>query len=386
MTNEQKLLFDLLRLELGCTSDKSNIYFENVNIEKLFELAARHSVAPLVADCIISNKFIADEDIMDGIKSIQLEAIFQYQKQKSELDKIKKLFNENKIPFIPLKGAVIRNIYPEPYLRTCCDIDILVHPVDVEHAIDVLIEAEYNKVVKYDHDYTLYSPNGVHLELHFDTIEGKNKFANVKYVLDKIWQFAIQRSTDSFEYLLSDEMFYFYHVSHLAKHFRSAGCGIRPFVDLWILNNNLEVECEKRQELLIQGGLCDFEFYMKKLLGVWFDGERYDEIIKGLECYIIKSGIYGNRYNFVANRINSTSNKMKTLVSRIYIKYDTIKNIYPILKKHKWLTPIYQVRRWIEIVFVKEKRFRSKNNIKVVLNITQHDIDTAKKLKKLLKI
>lgn len=386
MTNEQKLLFDLLRLELGCTSDKSNISFENVNIEKLFELAARHSVAPLVADCILNNEFITDEDIIDGIKSIQLEAIFQYQKQKSELDKIKKLFNENKIPFIPLKGAVIRNIYPEPYLRTCCDIDILVHPEDAERAIAVLKCNGFINDVKYVHDYTIYSPNGVHLELHFDTIVDEKSFADIKAVLNNIWQYAVPKTLDSYEYVLTDEMFYFYHISHLAKHFRAAGCGIRPFVDLWLLNNKVDFDGSKRQELLKQGGLCDFELYMKKLLGVWFDSEQYDEITKKLEKYIFDSGIYGSQHNYYAQKLNRPFDKFKNLVLRIYIKYDIIKYMYPILQKHKWLTPIYQIRRWLEIVFVKDRRNKSKNNIKTVLDVKQDDIDSAKELMELLKL
>ena len=36
--------------------------------------------------------------------------------------KIKKV----QIPFLPLKGSVIRQYYPEPWMRTSCDIDILV--------------------------------------------------------------------------------------------------------------------------------------------------------------------------------------------------------------------------------------------------------------------
>ena len=60
--------------------------------------------------------------------------------------------------------------------------------------------------------------------------------------------------------------------------------------------------------------------------------------------------------------------------------------MYPNLQKYKWLTPIYQVRRWLEIVFVKDRRNKSKNNIKTVLDVKQDDINAAKELMELLKL
>ena len=30
--------------------------------------------------------------------------------------------------------------------------------------------------------------------------------------------------------------------------------------------------------------------------------------------------------------------------------YEKLKNIYPILQRHKWLTPIMAVRRWIKMI------------------------------------
>ena len=40
------------------------------------------------------------------------------------------------IPFVPLKGSVIRKYYPEAWMRTSSDIDVLVHKEDVEKTTD----------------------------------------------------------------------------------------------------------------------------------------------------------------------------------------------------------------------------------------------------------
>ena len=30
--------------------------------------------------------------------------------------------------------------------------------------------------------------------------------------------------------------------------------------------------------------------------------------------------------------------------------YERLKNVYPILQKHKWLTPVMQLRRWYDMI------------------------------------
>ena len=49
-------------------------------------------------------------------------------------------FELSSIPYIPLKGSVIRPYYPKESMRTSCDIDILVKEENHEAAIDVLVQ------------------------------------------------------------------------------------------------------------------------------------------------------------------------------------------------------------------------------------------------------
>ena len=59
-------------------------------------------------------------------------------------------------------------------------------------------------------------------------------------VLAQIWDTAVSAGPGSHRLLLADEMFYFYHIAHMVKHFEVGGCGIRPFLDLWIMNHRME--------------------------------------------------------------------------------------------------------------------------------------------------
>ena len=45
-------------------------------------------------------------------------AIYRYEKINYELNRLRSALNEAQIPFIPLKGSVLRQYYPEPWMRT----------------------------------------------------------------------------------------------------------------------------------------------------------------------------------------------------------------------------------------------------------------------------
>lgn len=95
------------------------------------------------------------------------------------------------IPFIPLKGSVLRDLYPEGWMRTSSDIDILVKQDDVEKAADILVEKlGYSRKVGTTREISFFSPLQIHLELHFDLIEDTvSKEQND--ILSKIWNVAV---------------------------------------------------------------------------------------------------------------------------------------------------------------------------------------------------
>lgn len=44
------------------------------------------------------------------------------------------------------------------------------------------------------------------------------------------------------------------------------------------------------------------------------------------------------------------SNLENLLTQRMFMPYAYLKDEYPVLKKHKWLTPIYQAVRWFQML------------------------------------
>ena len=128
------------------------------------------------------------------------------------------------------KGSFIKNFYPEEWMRTGSDIDILIHKENLGDIEKLFTEKlSYKTGITGNHDMGFNTPSGAHIEMHYKLIAGENA---VTEVLGKIWEEASPKADMEYHYEMSEEMFVFYHIAHMAKHFRHGGCGIRYFIDL----------------------------------------------------------------------------------------------------------------------------------------------------------
>ena len=361
------LLFALLRSAICgamLTEEERNSYSFD-QLADLLKISSKHDISHLLILGLKQNGLISKENTT--IERSILKAVCRYEQINYAFGNLCDALEKAQIPFLPLKGSVLRQYYPEPWMRTSCDIDVLVHKEDAEKAKSILVnEHGYTYADTGSHDISLFTPLNVHVELHYDLIEDgrANQSANL---LKNIWRDMVQpRAGYSFWYEMTDEMFYFYHIAHMAKHFETGGCGIRPLIDLWILDNLQEVSKEKRDTLLEQGGLLQFANSARKLSSVWFGSNTHDSISLQMENFILQGGVYGNIENRIIVQQQKKGGRFKYALSKIIIPYDVIKFHYPILQKHRWLTPFMQIRRWCKLIFcghlsraTKELRYNS---------------------------
>lgn len=319
-------------------------------LEEVYTLAAKHDLAHLVGQAV-SKLGLADSEILDKCKKSAMHALMRYMQLNYEYEQVCKTLEQAKIPFIPLKGSVLRNDYPEPWMRTSCDVDILVKEQQLDTAVTALTKAlGYTAGGKGDHDVTLRSASGFLLELHYDTIQQRYDETGSRTVLGRIWQDAQPIKVGSCHYVMSDAMFYFYHMVHMSKHFRNGGCGIRTFLDVWILDRKPH-DGKARETLLAEGGLTKFAQGARKVAEYWFSGETPDAMTRSVSDYILRSGVYGNNANRAAVGQAKMGGKLRYLLTRrVFMPYDFLKAEYPVLNKHRWLTPVYQVVRWVRML------------------------------------
>ena len=346
-------------------------------LKALYKLSKSHDLANLVGNALIKNNLISDNKIKSVFEKELYTAVFRYESINYELGNIREILSESEIPFIPLKGSVIRKYYPEPWQRTSCDIDVLVKEKDADNAAEYLqTRLQYRCEEKWQHDISLFSPSNVHVELHFKLLD--SDFKQVKDLID-VWSGdEISLLSDS-EYQMSKELFLLYHIYHMAKHFIHGGCGIKPFIDLWVIKNKVGFDEWKAQKILQESGLLAFFERSIDLVNVWFENKEHSEITQEMENYILQGGVYGTLEQNLAMSQNKKGGKFRHLMSRIFLSYKDMAVYYPSLKKCPILFPFYQVRRWCRILFCGGRK-TAMNEIKLNQSISEEKKQTAKRL------
>lgn len=391
MNGVAQTMFNCIKCEI--CGQKEKIVLPEVSarfLAAVYQLSKAHDVAHLVGDALNKSGVFEnlpadiDENERAAIAKVKekfdeqiFTAVYRYETINYELEQICKTLEEAKIPFIPLKGSVIRKYYPEPWMRTSCDIDILVKEKDADKASKVLAERlQYKINEKGQHDVSLFSPSNIHVELHFKLMDIEFKQVSA---LSDVWSGREVEPVSEYEYTMSNELFLLYHIYHMAKHFVHGGCGVKPFIDLWIIKNKIGFDGGKAQKMLQESGLLAFYERSIDLMSVWFEGKEYSEITQEMENFILQGGVYGTLEQHLAMSQNKKGGKFRHLLSKIFLSYEQMKVYYPSVKKCPILFPFYQVRRWCRILFCGGRK-AAINEIKVNKNITKEQQERVKKL------
>lgn len=351
--NSKQMLFALLRMQIcgAAVGEEVQKALSPQILEELYSLSLKHDLAHIAGQALGDLGCLGDDEISGKFKKQAMLAVYRHTRMEHDFQSICNTLEAAKIPYIPLKGAVIRKYYPEAWMRTSCDIDVLVKTELLDDAVKLLQDRMgFSYQAKTSHDVSLYSPNNVHLELHFDLTDDAVSVAQ-RTVLRRVWEYSAPAEEMRSMWKMLDETFYFYHIAHMAKHIENGGCGIKPFLDLWILNHQVVHDRQKREELLAEGGLLTFARAAEKLSEVWFSGAEVDSLSLQLEQYVLDGGVYGTLKNSIVVKQAQKGGKLQYMLFKIWQPYNIIKYAYPVLQKHKWLTPIYQVRRWLRIIF-----------------------------------
>ncbi len=376
MENIGETIVKLIKSEVcgGTLSLRSDSPITDSDMAEMYSVAKTHDVAHILGSALINNGLISGSSLENVYREQIYYSAFKYENLKYVLEKVCNVLENAQIPYIPLKGAVIREFYPQPWMRTSCDIDILVHENDVENAANAITESlGYKYESRGKHDIQILSTENIYVELHFSLLEEDASPAMAK-VLNTAWKHAKPVEDGKYRYELDDAMFYFYHIAHMAKHIIHGGCGIRPFLDLWLMKENKNYDTAETNALLKKAKLTDFTKTAEKLSRVWFSDEEHDRLTKIMEEFIISGGCFGSKETKMISEQQKSGGRIKYILSRIFVPYDDLKGQYPIIKKYRFLTPICEICRLFSLAFGKKKNFR-KNYLGNLNNVSNEYID-----------
>lgn len=345
-------IFDLMISCLGNVLFNRDLTIDQTltkqELVEVYKLSKKHDMAHIVGISLAKAGMLENApEIAERFEKEQYLAVFRYENFKYETDRLCKTFDEQKIPYILLKGAVIRDFYPEPWMRTSCDLDVLVKEEDLDTAILALTEKLGYTVDKNKnfHDVDLFSESGIHLELHFNI---KENIPDLDKVLSRVWEYAKKVEESSERFVVTNEFLLYHLTAHAAYHFVGGGCGVRPLTDIYLLKNKLEYDETVLKQLCEESEIGKFYSSVCKLCECWFEGAEHIVLTDEMQKFILQGGAYGTREAHIAARQEARGGKGGYAMSRIFAPYDVLKQRYPKLRGRVQM-PIYQVRRWIDV-------------------------------------
>lgn len=376
LTKTQEKLIEILRAELTGTDEANLSDLSEKELTDIYQLACKHNVYTMAGDYMFRHGVEWDQILWDMANA---------QEKLANMDKVladvTKVLTEAKIPFLVLKGPEMRKFYPQPWMRLSGDIDVLLHEEDKSVFTRVVCDSLsyiYEKTPLEDHFIT---PEGVILDVSIQ-LDAPTVIDKDGTLYNDIWDYTTQKLEGSYITVLLEDMLYVYNVNHTAKHLRNGGCGIAHIMDLWVLNHCVAINQEimqKRLELLEAKHIKAVDKELRMLSEKWFSNSL-EKINPVLEEYILAGNALGTEESKLFSKTKGTL-KYSYFLSRIFVPYDHLVVLFPELKGKRWLTPLYEVRRWLRQI----KNGRTATILNEFSRLDQRKLETVQRTSQMLK-
>ena len=226
-------------------------------LTQLYTLARKHDLAHLIGYSLDKNGLLPVSTVSDRFREQFYASVFRYERLNSDYLNICSVLEKSKIKFIPLKSAAFRQYYPEPWMRTSCDTDILVLREELERAKQALREkADCVCLQSSMHDISFKTQNENLIELHFDLLEEGRANSSAE-ILKDVWDYSFKKEGSEFVYTMSNECFCFIILLTLQSILKAAAA---ESVLLWICGLCFAVKISemKRQMKCLKKQICMF--------------------------------------------------------------------------------------------------------------------------------
>lgn len=354
--NEFEYLLHLLKSVLKNTQPQEKP--EALSFEKLFALAREHSIANMAFYAVERLSVQPDEPLLSEWAQLRDKAIVKDITQLSELELIGEAMSEGGVRFLPLKGSVLKSLYPQSDMRTMSDIDMLIDEENAQKAKEIMLSLGYTcEHFGYDIHDIYYKPPVMNVEIH-RALFGEEGQEFCEIFKDPM---SLCKPTDGAEYRFTDESFFAYILAHAAKHYNEGGTGIRSFMDIWVYLNakGNELDLERVYTMLEPSGFSDMARDFVQLSRIWFGGGESSEKYAKMTAYILSCGTYGTIQNSVDNKVRANG-KAHYLFRLVFPAFEHMKQHYPILKKAPVLLPACWLIRLVTKPFINHKQNAAK--------------------------
>ncbi|MBR3148902.1 MAG: nucleotidyltransferase family protein [Eubacterium sp.] len=389
MTKEQQYFLHLVKSHLNNTTPEAP---NDIDYSELFKVSEIQDMTAIIA---VELKKLTGENKLTKAQFSPFNQVLgltvqNYEYKIEGIELLKKVLCKNEIRHLFLKGVVLRDLYPSPELRTSGDTDVTLNKEDLEKAASLLIDNGFKLQQRSDIQYVLtYNNEEYQLKTYIDCLNEKHES-----YFDNIFESNKSTAKNEYTYTLTPINHLIYVASHMLKHFKSGGAGIRQLCDIDILLRKSDIELNEFIRLCCELGI---EKSAKVLLSlckryfdtpIAFDYNIDDALNDTLENVLLNGGTFGygigdigtaRLMNTISESGSSKSASIKAVFGLFSIDKEALYHNYEFARKHNILLPAAYLKRIYDGVFK-----RGKGNIKHIKSMFS-DREIASKMSEMIK-
>ncbi len=277
-------------------------------------------------------------------------------------------FEKHGIWYLPLKGAILKELYPENGMREMADNDVLYDSTKQAEVRKIMLGMGYTaeSVGKTHHDVYM-KPPVLNFELH-TLLFGMSSNFYAYYQNPK--RLLIHDSGSKYGYHFSDEDFYVYMLAHEHKHYSNGGTGLRSLLDCYVFfqNKGDTLDWTYIYEQTKQLEIADFEQEQRVLAEKVFSSDKLPTLTdreQELLDYYLTSCTYGTTTRSAENTVkrhyakSKNKSKISFILARLFPDMEFMKQYYPFFYRRKLLLPFGYVWRFFKGIFISRKKIQA---------------------------
>ncbi|MEE5993781.1 MAG: nucleotidyltransferase family protein [Oscillospiraceae bacterium] len=352
MSSVYKNLIYLLTCSVNeITPDAEKI--KAMDLEQLYKLAKFHTVRSAV-NIALERANVKHEKFHESMKKAIRKNIYLDMERQTIFSE----FEQHGIWYLPLKGSILKDLYPENGMREMADNDVLYDSGKQKEVMQIMLENGYTaESVGQSHHDVYMKPPVLNFELHTELFSSAHAESLFRYYQNP--EQIMQKDSDNQHgYHFSDEDFYIFMTAHEYKHFSGSGTGIRSLLDCYVYckvkGDSLDWNYIKNQTEKLE--ITDFEQKRRKLALKVFSSVSMPELTEEeqkLLMYYLTAGTYGTLENGIRKKLKDQS-KAEYILHQMFPNLDYMKRSVKFVGKYPILYPAGIVYRWGRVLLIRK--------------------------------
>jgi hypothetical protein len=339
---------------------------QHIDLESLYSFAQFHAMTAIC--CMALEQTEAFSAAPVAVQKRWLEgknkALRKNLLLECEWHKLSDWMEKQGIWYCPLKGSILKELYPKPGMRQMADFDIL---YDTKYQMEVkeyMISQGYQAVSVGKSNHDVYEKPPVYNFEYHTALFGTTQSPVWQAYYAEIQQKLVPNESRTYGFHFRDEDFYLYQLTHACKHFSGGGTGLRTLMDVYVFlwRKGKSLDWAYIRQELEKLNLVLFERNCRELAEKVFSEQNQGEEIplsgeqRELLCYFSGSGTYGTMFNCIQNRLaelqqdekpTSIRTKIRYYARRLFPSRAHMRSYHPICEKHRWAIPAFYLFRLV---------------------------------------